>query len=120
MNKHRHIFGLIFLALALSLAFSTSPVVSLASASQMLDESKGPGSGGGFDSGDPDMPDTQPPPPSPTLAGGRGGLYSGAASGLTSPTRGTAVTGSSARTNTTLRLHLLGVWQAMRMQWFWF
>ena len=76
MQRYRYIIGLVFFALACCFAFPPTDWTPTASAQMEVDNSS-TDAGGGKAAGDPDMPDTQPPP-SGTDTYGRGyGNYGG-------------------------------------------
>jgi hypothetical protein len=118
MSRYRYNFGLVFLALALAFAFSPTQLIPDSQAGYIVDEGQGP-SGGGKGSGDPDMPDTQPPPPGSTGAVSRGSHCGGVSWGYCGSTDAASATEAGRRATFDARSWLQGVWQALRVQFGW-
>ena len=120
MINRSHIIGLVFFALALCFAISPTDFISSAAAQMELqDGGTGDSGGGGKSAGDPDMPDTQPPPPgSNSLSGGYGTAVGGTGAVSSSPDSGTAI-GSGLNADSMWRVWLRTVWRVFRVQFGW-
>lgn len=119
MIRKHYIIGLVFFALACCFAFSPTDWTASASAQMELQDGKSDGDGGGKTAGDPDMPDTQPPPTGTDTYGSGYGSYGGMGafrSGLNDPT----AIGSDSIGTFTLKDWWQSVWYALRLQLGWF
>jgi len=120
MIKRSHIIGLIFLALGFCFAFSPSNWTAAACAQMEVQDGAGGGDDGGKEAGDPDMPDTQPPP---SGVDSQSGLYgsNGFGAGYWSPApSGSASIGSGSNATSHWRGWLRSAWLALRVQFGWF
>lgn len=117
MIRKPYIIGLVFFALACCFAFSPTQWTASASAQMELQDGSDDGGGGGKTAGDPDMPDTQPPPTGTDTYGGGYGRY-GAMESFRSGMTNTTAVGSGAITFTSMDWWQ-SVWLALRVQLGW-